>query len=382
MAWNSSPACDFLTDDLISEILVRVPVKPLLRLKLVSKPWRSLITSPRFIKSQFDHAITKAGADQTLIVYKREDLSMTPLNLHSLQVGPRLGVPYSRGDFSFTPYSKLVASHDGVVCVRVSNFPRQQFNSSNFCKLHNPDIYIWNPATRQSKLLPPHTIRHKIKSVSVGFGFDPVGKEFKVVRIVASFDKPFCAEVYSVNRNAWRKVEPRPYDLPYYDEFDVCVKGLLCCTGMYGLMAFDLSREVFTSGIKIPVRCRSLRVYNARLTVVKDSIAVAFFSKRAELSGKVKLWTLDDDACLRGGEVEASWTLLLSVQVDLPVRFVRGYFNSGDILLVVAGEDTETWCLYNTDKKEAKAVPSSIYASQVIKYNESLVSVEGSKQVT
>lgn len=375
----SSLTGDILTDDLMSEILVHLPVKSLLRFKVVSKPWLALISSPGLVKSHIRHALTRPGADQTLIVYGQDDPSISLYKLHSSQIGPRLGVPYSRGDFSFTPFMKLVASHDGVVCVSVSNFPRYELGFSNFYKLHNADVYIWNPATRESKALPRHNIRENIMSVSLGFGFDSVGNEFKVVRVVCSFRGPFSAEVYSEKRNAWRRVQPKPCDVPYYDVFDVCVNGLLCCTGMYGLMAFDLNKEVFKSGIKLPVRCRDIRRYDARLTVVNDSIAVAFFSRDEELSGKVKLWMLDDDACLRGGEVEASWTLVLSIRVDIPGHFVLGYFNSGDLLLVV-GEDI--WLSYNTEKKEVKDVPDSIYMTQVIKYNESLVSIAGSKQVT
>lgn len=385
MSSDSCSIVDSLSDDLMGEILIRLPVKSLVRFTLVSKPWRSLISSPRFVKSQFRHAISRLGDDQALIVFKKlYDPPMTPLNLHSNQLGAPLGVPYPRDKFSFTPFTSLAGSHDGIVCVSVSSFRRRQLDPSKLDKFHNHDIYIWNPRTRQSKLIPPHSIREKLRSVSVGFGYDPVGDEFKVLRNVLFLDKSFSAEVYSMNTNAWRKVDPGPNDSPLFEEFDVCVKGLLCCNGVNGLMAFDLNREVFKSGIKLPHRCSSpgfrsrVLAHNSRITVFKDSIAVAFFSKRAKLSGKVKLWTLDDDACFRGGEVEASWTLVLSVQVDspLPVRFVRGYFNNGDILLE-AGEDTLTWLLYNIDKKEAKPIPRSVYVKEVIKYNESLVSIGG-----
>jgi len=47
-----------LPDALIfSEILTRLPVKSLIRFKLVSKPWQSQISSPSFAKTHLDHTV-------------------------------------------------------------------------------------------------------------------------------------------------------------------------------------------------------------------------------------------------------------------------------------------------------------------------------------
>ncbi|KAK1387406.1 hypothetical protein POM88_015584 [Heracleum sosnowskyi] len=70
--------------------------------------------------------------------------------------------------------------------------------------------------------------------VCFGFGFDPIGNDYKVVALLTCFGKPWTAEVYSANTNVWSRVEPNPKDLPSYDDFDVCVNGFLCCVGTYG----------------------------------------------------------------------------------------------------------------------------------------------------
>nr|XP_017216364.1 PREDICTED: putative F-box/kelch-repeat protein At3g17570 [Daucus carota subsp. sativus] len=81
--------CKMLTDeDLLTEVLSRLPVKYLLRCKAVSKSWYSLISNPSFIKAHYQrHAITinRAGDDNneeaaTLIVrlFKQEDLDDHP----------------------------------------------------------------------------------------------------------------------------------------------------------------------------------------------------------------------------------------------------------------------------------------------------------------
>jgi len=43
----------YLPDELITQILLRLPVKSLIRFKSVSKSWCSLISNPSFAKSQF-----------------------------------------------------------------------------------------------------------------------------------------------------------------------------------------------------------------------------------------------------------------------------------------------------------------------------------------
>jgi hypothetical protein len=39
-----------LPEEMILEILIRLPVKSLMRFKIVSKPWRAMITDPSFIR--------------------------------------------------------------------------------------------------------------------------------------------------------------------------------------------------------------------------------------------------------------------------------------------------------------------------------------------
>ncbi|XP_074375291.1 putative F-box protein At3g16210 [Apium graveolens] len=384
---------NYIPEHLLTEILIRLPVKSLLLCKSVSKPWLSLISNPNFIKSHIKHTTTKPGADQTLIVKGEDDYSLSLLNLNSPHIRAPLDLPFSRGYYSYGPLLKLVGSCNGIICVSVYIFPIDSFRYEFNYYLKNPMTYLWNPATKQSKLIPVHSLRYRLTSVAIGFGFDPIENDYKVVRIVSfSDDRPRSAEVYSANHNVWRRVRPFgdleeyrdrditfcvPEDYPEFDEYDICVNGLLSCSGLHGIMAFDLNKEVFTCRIPVPVG--SFNHYH--LTDFNDSIAV-ITRKENEGNHVFKLWTLDDEACLRSGvgcNVKASWTLILSIDVDYSEPSVYGCFNSGDFLLYAQ----EGGCLlYNSHKKEARFSPVSItIGRQIIKYNESLVSVTGSKQV-
>ncbi|XP_050378853.1 F-box/kelch-repeat protein At3g06240-like isoform X3 [Argentina anserina] len=52
---------DYLPDECLTEVLVRVPVKSLMRFRCVAKTWHSLISSPAFIATHLNHARHKAS---------------------------------------------------------------------------------------------------------------------------------------------------------------------------------------------------------------------------------------------------------------------------------------------------------------------------------
>ncbi|XP_017256543.1 uncharacterized protein LOC108226103 [Daucus carota subsp. sativus] len=332
-------------------------------------------TNPSFVKSQLRRATESFETNQTLIVkrFDENEENDSPISLLSIdfrQIVADLKFPYSRGEFESAPDFILVGSANGIVCVAVAaseTHPEHYWLFSPLAR-RRTNTYLWNPATRQSKVIPPYSFSFDITREALGFGYDPIDGDFKVVRVVAN---PFSAEVYSANRNAWRKV-PNPIDFPWNDDFHVCLNGLLCCTGMYGMMAFDLNNEVLNCAIKLPVFS-----YEARIIECNKAIAVAIAMENG-LDAKINMWTLDDDACLRAGGVVASWTLMLSVDLDLIEHPVYGYFGNGELLLII---DDDAWILYNANKKEAIIVPVSVDVCQIYKYTESLVSIAGFKQV-
>ncbi|KAL8102540.1 hypothetical protein AgCh_027156 [Apium graveolens] len=73
---------------------------------------------------------------------------------------------------------------------------------------------------------------------------------------------------------------------------------------------------------------------HALVTNFKDSIAVIIYKRNNyQPIYKLNLWALDNVECLLGGGIDASWTLIFNIDVNLPIDFVQGYLNSGDLLL-------------------------------------------------
>lgn len=368
---SSSERCpqgsEELSEDLIYEILLRLPVKSLLRFKAVSRPWRCLISSPGFVKSH--QARPGSYAEATLVACSEteDDLCLFSLVcLRPSQLVTELKDPYFKQEFQD---STIVGSDRGVVCVYV----KHDYVSYLFEDWYPTSTYLWNPSTMQYKLIPQHpTYSENDKDVHLGFGFDPVDNDFKVVRFLSS---QLASQVYSANMNVWRQTVPKPTDFHLGSDDKVCVDGLLCWTGSDRIFSFDLNKEVFSS-----VAYNFLNYEHSRPCIIDFNNSIAVNIIRGVQNDKINLWTLDDIECLRGGGVgvEASWTLMLCIDANVWVHSVRTYFNSGDFLLMC---DNPKWVLFNSDKRESKHVSVPTFHGGIFKYTETLVSINGFKQV-
>ena len=148
------------------EILPRLSVKSLLQYKSVCKSWNLLIsTDHNFVKSQLHH-----------------NLSRDSLILHQVSF-------YN---------SFVVGCIDGLVCVF-----RWVKDASKV------DIAIWNPATNLCLAIPPLPKRSVRRyDVLLGFGYDSVENDFKVIYGSLIEEKPLACDVYSCKAACWKKIAP------------------------------------------------------------------------------------------------------------------------------------------------------------------------------
>ncbi|KAK1362936.1 F-box domain-containing protein [Heracleum sosnowskyi] len=378
-----------LTDkDLLTEVFSRLDVKSLLISKAVSKTWCSLISSPCFIKSHYQRAVARCcKEDETLIVrhclaeYVAEDeeneVQFSLLQLNSGQnMLPDLKNPYPQGKYPVEPYCELIGCHFGIVCVSVS-ISVSDFSRKSSAR-NQTDIYLWNPATRQSKLIPSQ--EYYWDRDTIGFGFDDIGNDFKIVRVVASPHlRGYGFYVYSANTNMWRTFENHTIHDASSFVFELHLRGVLYCRNYCSMVAFNLNREQFGCLVQLPYSSLDGGImYDSCITDFQGSIAVITPLNRGAFSKNFDLWTLNNDSCLFDGEVEASWNIMFRIEVGVPVGYVEGYFNRGDFLCHF---DDPGWFVYNSEKKVVTYVPTYIIPTQVSKYTESLISIAGSTPV-
>lgn len=116
-------------DDLLTEILIRLPVKSLLRFKSVLRHWLSLITTPHFARCRNPDPSSVSG----LFLYPSGRRLNSGLNFIPLQND---GNP-TDGNFTTFPLGmRILSSCHGLLCC--SSFPRTGYHQA----------HILNPTTK------------------------------------------------------------------------------------------------------------------------------------------------------------------------------------------------------------------------------------------
>lgn len=168
--------------EIITAIFSRLPVKSLLRFRCVSKTLCCLIDSPYFIKYHLNQSlISKSNSHRTIISVCNGKIYSSEFDSNRLNLLSQLG-------------TEIVGSCNGLLCL-----------------LLGQEIYLFNPSTREHKLLPSLPDRASRREV-YGFGYDSVNDDYKVVRIRRHLKKPEREfMVYSLMSNSWRRIEDFPY---------------------------------------------------------------------------------------------------------------------------------------------------------------------------
>ncbi|KAF5935655.1 hypothetical protein HYC85_026784 [Camellia sinensis] len=190
---------DYFPEEVLIEILSRLPVKSLLRFTCVSKPWRSLITSPSFINTHLNKSTNNTLTHLLLLRYT----CLNPNQEHySLRFDNKTFNHYAEFTSPFKThfYFRVVGTCNGLVCL----------SDDQFGDKHN--IILWNPMIRKHVAHPKPilSLDSYIPYMSVlGFGFDLRTNDYKVVRI-SHFERRKNAiplpkvKVYSLKTGSWK----------------------------------------------------------------------------------------------------------------------------------------------------------------------------------
>ena len=284
------PTASCLPEDLVIDILLRLPVKPLVRFRLVSKSWSALLKSRNFTTTHLNRSANH-GCHLLVDSQGAERHTMILISGKALDVAEKIETP-EIGD----ERRRMVGSCNGLVCL---------YNGQR-------NIILWNPATREHRILPslridpdsPNTLRWDC----VGFGYHL--EDYKVVRILCSRDEhPNRAEVevYSMSTGSWRVVDAivpcliRPNymcsvilkGMPYWlghelvrENTSVEIKEFVVC--------FDMGNEVFRQ-VHVPDAEGSFSVYRKELGVLHESLAIIYYPWREQTSNFVEIWVMKDD---------------------------------------------------------------------------------------
>ncbi|GMY33617.1 F-box protein CPR1 [Fagus crenata] len=329
-----------LPEEVILEILSRLPVKPLLRFRCVSKPWLARIDSQEFIKLHLKQSL-KTNTNRSLLLI---DCYLYSSDFDSLDRAIELDHPLK------TPQcgTEILGSCNGLLCL---------YNRAE-------DAVLWNPSTRKYKKLPvsmmevPQDVR-LLRSVTYGFGYDEKSDDYKVVRLVQFFadDNDLWeseVKVYSLKNDSCNRVQ----DCPYY-LYDSVSSGTLASGALHWLvnpkvisdrtnliLAFDLAVEEYRL-----VPPPDFYDKNSSMDVRVLGGCLTIFCHRYR--HRLDVWVMKEYG------VKDSWMKLFSVTQPetissfdfvIPVAYSK---SGGEVLL---GKDVKKLVWYDLNKKRVRNV--------------------------
>ncbi|XP_006358425.1 F-box/kelch-repeat protein At3g23880-like [Solanum tuberosum] len=223
---NSIPV---LPEELVTEILSRLPVKSLLKFMCVSKSWLALISSPEFVKT---HLSLNANNNE----YTRHKVMM-----------------FERTAYTFRDCSVSCLFNNSSIRANNLDYPRQvpccfyMVGSVNglICLVSQlKEFFLWNPSIRKYKKLSNSKTKTNLVYSVYGFGYDEFHDDYKVVVIFIIRRDDFSLQIevkeYSLKSDSWRTVDNCPSITPLQQS------GMFVNGKLHWVSIIDLKRNIIS----------------------------------------------------------------------------------------------------------------------------------------
>ncbi|KAL1219786.1 F-box protein [Cardamine amara subsp. amara] len=234
-----------LPNDLIINILSRLPAKSIAKCRCVSKLWSSIFRRPRF--NEF-FPIKSSASPRFMFTFVVEDKILFFLS-------PQ---PQDPNENSSSVASYLVGSDHHTeftgnqeLCLPINGFVCRQYQVIKYRKV----VAICNPITGESLTLPK--MGAQFIDARSYFGFDPINKQFKVLCLtwhnmgIHVKSEKYQVMTLGVGKVLWRTIKCRKPHYPLHD--GICINGVLYYrahdvekgSGISIIVCFDVRSEEF-----------------------------------------------------------------------------------------------------------------------------------------
>ncbi|XP_074337794.1 F-box protein At5g07610-like [Apium graveolens] len=344
----------YFPEQLMSEILKRLPVKDILSCGAVQKSWYSLIRTPLFISLHSNYQKLTSHINPKYLLFHNFDTHELTLRFDDPQCEE-----YCNHAFDLGSASAWYAQSNGLICLSL------MFDSEHH---YNPNIALLNPLAHKFKMLPhsPLSIFTFLETEwkALAFGFLPEVNDYVVVHIVkpkstaAPYFDPYSPDdsyeqalhtveigVYSLNSNSWKKICQDKVFVDFMStNRSVFVNGTAFWVGFntdvsYQLVMYFDTKTNILGKIKVPnwIALHERQLCNPLILPFGQSIAyfveVEDFDAEEDdedyKSPHLDIWVLKDDMI-----DEFSWEKKMSVSISEDVwAQVLGVRNNGDPIL-------------------------------------------------
>ena len=365
-----------LPDELIfTEILPRLPVKSLIRFKLVSQQWKSLISSPDFAKTHLQHTVANPNfsADpSSRCVVIRNSSTLRILNYASYDNFGGFNSSYNIIDAEVDEFECpnldggslfLIGSANGLVCLGV------EYDEIGYkFVVYNPstgDYFAANEPLEDFGSCPDGAL-------FFGFGYVSSSEDYKVLMMEIPKKRTLVSSifVYSLRCNTWRSYKGfDKREMEILSEEGVLVHETLhyavsghCDSSIWGwgssfkkkkcIAAFNLVSEEFS---KMPLPWAKFghdhAYYQGDSSFQLSTMDGCLCAWAKYRDGGVQMWMLK-----QYGEWD-SWTKMFNINMYMEFRIhpqdFFGFSSTGKVLVRTNNEDL---VLVNVDKRMSRYV--------------------------
>ncbi|KAJ9551939.1 hypothetical protein OSB04_015984 [Centaurea solstitialis] len=337
-----NPSIENLLEEVMVDILSRLPVKTIIHCKCVCKKWRNLVNSSYFINLHFSRSPEgfmfhhDPLDDDTFGILKWVEIE-DGLDHHSLHLEPVVNFDLDGCLAAHVPPLELkpVRSVNGLI------FISQHFVSNN---------YICNPITREYLTLPKvENYKESYGHILLyNFGVNSVTGEYKVLRLfrgdlppyppilgIPSLS-PFDARIYTLGTSQWRSLGQVPYRIGGFREaflnsyFHWRVDGQ---DAPESICTFDLDKETFQLFPSPPTQPGAIQESTGNLGVLKGCLC-----RLDTYDFQLTMWVMKQYGIKESWHKELVITEAICDSLDWEWKndmFVFGGLQDGTILVVV-----------------------------------------------
>ncbi|XP_074289768.1 F-box/kelch-repeat protein At3g06240-like [Silene latifolia] len=336
-----------IPQEIMADILTRLPAKSIGCCRCVSKSWRHLLSGHHFIKAHLNR--TKEFMDNELLML----ISCYFNTLCRTNIAHHLSGEMTAftTKLCFVVHSDFLTegmpSCDGLILIKNNRSKRQ----------------LVNPTTNEARELPvlPYALYPRASFTMYGLGYDHVNDDYKVVTLsYCDTDNQRgidCTEmfvnVYSVRNGTWKPAESSPYDHSvghvtsgvYASGF---VHWIACNTTDYSsvIVGFDLTKEEFCK-VAAPSSFDGQNFVFKSLMVFGGCLCIPSWS-----NDEIEIWVMKEYG------VKESWTKFSIVNPEaLEFRPVLCMSGQREIVMVKdEDKEDEKLVMYNLDSATFKDI--------------------------
>ncbi|CAL5337771.1 hypothetical protein CsSME_00021061 [Camellia sinensis var. sinensis] len=337
-----------LPQELIGEVLCRLPVKSLCRFKSVSHSWYSLISDPHFAQTHFTQTTNKMP-NRLILISDFHTLFSVDYSAQ-IPVATKLNFLPSVEAESYDVWSEILGSCNGLV-LALNEF--------------DVDKYLLNPSTGESKKISesPFALDSVNAYNRCGLGYDSTTDDYKVVMLSyyggggvddesgATTETNTIVSVYSLKSDSWRKIQGSSYLHCAADPPGVYLNGCVHWFAQRGsdyfpvIVAFDLGNETFREFLPPPF------VNNAVFLDEYNNVVSPWFYP-AVLGGYLCLQAFTDVWVMKEYGKKESWTKFTIGKPDDISRIeLMDLLEDGEFLF---SRDEEQLVVYNSKDETSR----------------------------